>query len=61
MTECRSLLAQQSWLTPSMMKAMTGFLHCTAHPGFHDSIDRCARSMLSAVSPFKAGKIYAVS
>jgi hypothetical protein len=34
-----------------MMKAMTGFLHCTAHSGFHDRIDRCARSMLLARSP----------
>jgi len=62
MTNCQShCLAQQLWLTLPMMRTMTGFLHCTPHPGFHDSIDRCARSMLSAVSLFKAGKIYAVS
>jgi len=35
-----------------MMRTMTGFLHCTAHSGFHDSIDRWARSMLRSF-PFQ--------
>ena len=34
-----------------MMKAMTGFFPCTAHAGFHDSVDRWARSMLRSFLP----------